>query len=539
MPLLADLNQLLIHDDGLSNAEQQRLSRAVADGELRRLARGLYTADLTTPETEFIRHHIWEIVALFIPDGLLVDRSAAGFGRISPDGRLYVASKSRSRDLSLPGTTIVVRPGAPLESDAPWIGGLRLSSPQRILIDNLARSTSSPEVLSRTLSKAELHDYAALLRTELGDGPFREIRAALPETADLLGVPHRTKAADAIMGAALGTRTIRGASRQLAATGAGRPFDPKRIEAFTRFANHLEAYPYDEAVPRFLAAGDPGKTSELAFFEAYYSNYIEGTIFELDEAIDIVYKNEIPTRRPADAHDIAGTYAVVCDAVDKAKTTNDPSEFIEIIAARHARMMVGRPEIGPGVFKDKRNQVGTYVFVEPTLVEGTLRQAVPIIASLSEPLARAAATLFILTEVHPFNDGNGRVARIAMNAELSHAGGSRIVVPIVYRNEFVSALRAGSVDANPNALMRVLAFAWKWTSQMDFSSLALARQLVTFTNADVDSTVAERTGTTLLLPADRKAPAVRAGTTSAAATKPPTMNPQPPGSQWLHGILQD
>ena len=100
-------------------------------------------------------------------------------------------------------------------------------------------------------------------------------------------------------------------------------------------------------------------------------------------------------------------------------------------------------------------------------------------------------------------------------------------------------VRAGSVDANPNALMRVLAFAWKWTSQMDFSSLALARQLVTFTNADVDSTVAERTGTTLLLPADRKAPAVRAGTTSAAATKPPTMNPQPPGSQWLHGILQD
>jgi Fic family protein len=48
--------------------------------------------------------------------------------------------------------------------------------------------------------------------------------------------------------------------------------------------------------------------------------------------------------------------------------------------------------------------------------------------------------MFLVAEVHPFADGNGRVARIMMNAELVAARESRIIVPTVFRNNYLMAL---------------------------------------------------------------------------------------------------
>ena len=41
----------------------------------------------------------------------------------------------------------------------------------------------------------------------------------------------------------------------------------------------------------------------LAFFETYFSNFIEGTEFAVDEAADIAFRGTVPNERPADAHD--------------------------------------------------------------------------------------------------------------------------------------------------------------------------------------------------------------------------------------------
>src|SRR5438552_10661177 len=38
-----------------------------------------------------------------------------------------------------------------------------------------------------------------------------------------------------------------------------------------------------------------------AFFEAYFSNYIEGTTFEIEEAERIVFDRAVPPTRPKDA----------------------------------------------------------------------------------------------------------------------------------------------------------------------------------------------------------------------------------------------
>ena len=80
------------------------------------------------------------------------------------------------------------------------------------------------------------------------------------------------------------------------------PYDPKRGELFEQLRAELHRTPPQTR----LAVPSDGTT--LPFFEAYFSNFIEGTEFAVDEAAAIIFENRIPNARPQDAHDIIGTY---------------------------------------------------------------------------------------------------------------------------------------------------------------------------------------------------------------------------------------
>ena len=81
--------------------------------------------------------------------------------------------------------------------------------------------------------------------------------------------------------------------------------------------------------------------------------------------------------------------------------------------------------------------IGDTIFVLPDLVEGTLREGINILRVLSDPFSRALFMHFLLSDVHPFNDGNGRLSRIMMTKELVSARLSRIVIPTVFRNDYL------------------------------------------------------------------------------------------------------
>jgi hypothetical protein len=59
----------------------------------------------------------------------------------------------------------------------------------------------------------------------------------------------------------------------------------------------------------------PDADSHLqAFIETYFSNYIEGTEFEIEEAHDIVIHGRPMRYREDDSHDILGTYHAILDS---------------------------------------------------------------------------------------------------------------------------------------------------------------------------------------------------------------------------------
>lgn len=144
-------------------------------------------------------------------------------------------------------------------------------------------------------------------------------------------------------------------------------------------------------------------------------------------------------------------------------------------------------------------QAGSTVFVAPDLVEGTLLRGFELVRALPDPFQRAVFVMFLVTEVHPFDDSNGRVARIMMNPELVRADRRRIVIPTVFRNDYVSALKALSHNRAPEALIRSLTFAQRYTHAVDFGEWDRALGQLRATNAFVDPIEADAAGIRLVL----------------------------------------
>jgi Fic family protein len=136
--------------------------------------------------------------------------------------------------------------------------------------------------------------------------------------------------------------------------------------------------------------------------------------------------------------------------------------------------------------------------VAPDLVTGTLREGFQRLVDLDTAWERAVLSMFLVSEVHPFADGNGRVARIAMNAELVAAHQSRMIIPTVFREDYLGALRRLSRQDDPSVLIKALRYAQEWTSRIDFTDLESAKEQMAATHAfDNDE------GVHLLLPSKR------------------------------------
>ena len=477
------------------------VARAIRERRIRQLAPKVYTADLASPPEEVVGENRWSILARALPGAVIADRSAAEDGRIV-SGRLFVVSDLPRKSISLPGLEIRVRPGKPVETpvpDLPWPEGLRMSSPARTLLDNLAQSRSRGGHAGRTLTLAELENWLARKALAWGSDRLERLCLDTVSLAEAIDASHRLEAVERLFDQVSGRMPPRPqAGPLLVALTQGRAWDERRMAMFDRAAR--EAARLDpNLLPEWLPP--PESPGELPFYESYFSNYIEGTEFTIDEARRIVETRQPPAARPADGYDILGTYQCVSDPIGRSATSDDPDELVGYLADRHRTILAGRPDQGPGCWKTEANRVGAYDFVAPELVEGTLRRGLALTTRVPPGIGRALYTMFVVSEVHPFRDGNGRVARVMMNAELSAVDASRIVIPSVYRDEYMGGLRRASLsDGYLDGLVRVMAHAWRWTAAMPWADRAAVEGQLEATNALQDPITAQQTGLHLELP---------------------------------------
>jgi hypothetical protein len=456
---------------GKSKAEQARHTKLIKEGKIRAIGPRLYTS-AQPPEVEAIVRANWsEIVSRLFPRALVSHRSALEF-KPSPSGEIFLTA-STNRQVHYPGLTLTfIRGPGPLTDDPPFLSSLHTSSLPRALLENLSVGKKSAH---RALTAAQLEEKLEVLLQARGEKDFSAIRSRARAIAVKLGWAPEYKKLDALMGALLGSRSAVGFSSPSAkARAQGRPYDSAPLERFDLLFGELSQ---NLPPPQKEIFKSPAHFRNKAFFDAYFSNYIEGTTFDIEEAESIAFGGKIPEARPKDAHDILGTFQIVSDPNEMRRTPVTFAELEHLLKSRHHRLMGERPEAGPGVYKVMQNRAGQTYFTPPELVAGTLEKGFDRYRNLPAGFARAVFMMFLITEVHPFIDGNGRLARIMMNAELNAEGLSTIIVPTVYREDYLLSLRALSRRNRPAPLQQMAATAQKF-SALDFKDYPTALKLL-------------------------------------------------------------
>ena len=87
-----------------------------------------------------------------------------------------------------------------------------------------------------------------------------------------------------------------------------------------------------------------------------------------------------------------------------------------------------------------------------------------------------------------------------MNAELVSVQDQKIIIPIVYRNNYLAALKALTNHQNSTPLIRTLDFAQKFTHSIGWSDFERARDQLDTCHAFLDPNEADREGIRLRLP---------------------------------------
>jgi Fic family protein len=440
----------------------KQITKLVSSGVIRKIAPRVYSSNLDEPIEAIIRRNLFQILGTIYPGTTLSHRSAFEF-QPTKTGQIFLTT-SYTKKVKLPGITIHFLSGpSPIEGDHKFSGELSASQKARAFLENL-QATKKLGSESKCLSLPAIEERLEQIIRVNGEREINKLRDQARVISEQLGMQQEFEKLNRLISALLTTKTSKIVSSALAKARAfGKPYDPSRIELFETLFRELQQieFPYREEKNT-----TPTSFRNFAFFESYFSNYIEGTVFEIDEAKQIIQTNEpIPVRND-DSHDVLRTYQIVSNKKEMEITPSTPEEFLKIIAFRHSILLSARVDKNPGLFKDKNNFAGSTAFVDYNLVRGTLIKSYDFYSALDHPFAKAAYIMFVMSEVHPFLDGNGRIARVMMNAELVKAGQSKIIIPAVFREDYMGALKKFTKQRTCDSYIKMLQRAHEFSANV-------------------------------------------------------------------------
>jgi hypothetical protein len=460
-------------------ARSNQLMRWQRSGKIRRIAPRLYTSNMLDDPSLIVRRNLFLIIGHLFPGAVLSHRSALEF-KPTAAGHLFL-TYGYSKNIPLPGVTLRFMKGPDaIPGDNPFTPGLFVSQKERAYLECLQTSRQSGDQSKLPPPDMLESQLEAIIRVD-GVDALNALRDRARQIAEKLGMGSGFVRLNAMIGALLSTRsdqylhTATGLARAV-----GFPYDPERMALF----EHLFVYLQQQKFPSLpdVHLHDPA-FRDFAFFESYFSNYIEGTEFEVSEARQIIDSGQPMPMRLEDSHDVLGTYAVLSDRTAMQQIPLSPDQLLELLQRRHAILLRSRFDKQPGVFKIVNNRAGETYFVDHRLVRGTLVNGFAFYQALTDPFARAAYMMFFISEVHPFLDGNGRIARVMMNAELVAKSQTRILIPTVYRDDYLGALRKLTRKQDPAPYVRMLHRAQQYSHTINGSTRDAMEQKLNMTDA--------------------------------------------------------
>lgn len=460
---------------------QQRTSM-IKKGLLRKIAPKIYTTNLEDEPDVIIRRNVFYIIGQLYPQAVISHRSAYEL-KPTADGDIYL-TYSYSKNISLPGLKIHLMEGPKgTEHDMPFIENLYISSLERRTLENLQKGRARGNS-SKCLPRTSIEEFLERMLQVNGESGLNAFRDKARVVSKELDMKEEFETLNHIIGAILSTKPsgiLTSASAQARAQ--GEPYDSERIRLFGVLFEAL----HNSHLPLIDEPNvENAAFRNFAFFESYFSNYIEGTEFEIEDARTIIETGQPLPDRNADSHDVLGTFQLVASRREMRRTPSSSDELIELLQDRHRILMAARTDRNPGMFKMQNNHAGDTHFVDCTLVRGTLRKGYEFYQALEHPFAKALYMMFMISEVHPFNDGNGRISRIMMNSELVAADQSKIIIPTVFREDYLNALRRLTRKGDPSVVIRALSRVRQFSANITGDNFEVTRKYLESCNAFKD-----------------------------------------------------
>lgn len=187
---------------------------------------------------------------------------------------------------------------------------------------------------------------------------------------------------------------------------------PKEAELIDRIMkNHVARHPINKSLWR---------TERDRFVDFIYNtNAIEGNTLTREETYQVLKGGRIPERKERDAREAENMKECINFLFD---CKGDVSE--EMILSLHALQHKGTME-GAGGFRKVDVRVGTYLCPKwqdvPVLMKRFLKWY-DTAKNILHPFELASLVHLKIVKIHPFRDGNGRIARLLMNFILLRRG---------------------------------------------------------------------------------------------------------------------
>lgn len=453
-------------------SESKRITSLLKEGTIRKIAPRIYSSNFSDEPATIIKRNWYRVLANLYPEAILSHRTALE-SKPAKEGHIYL-TYIYTKNVQLPGLTIHFLNGpSHIEGDHPFFENLYVSQEPRAFLENLQTTRQTGEE-SKILPLSQLEERLESIIRARGEQALNAIRDRAKEIAPVVGMEKEFKKLNSLISDLLAT----GKSNPMAigsdsyrnlkspagiARALGEPLDPDRTRLFESLYEELAGTVF----PEYKDKNTTDKAYKtFAFFEGYFSNYIEGTEFTVNEAKEIITSETPIPSRDKDSHDILRTYRIVSDRKEMSICPTSPDQFLDLMRRRHAVLLQSRTSKKPGEFKDRNNRAGNTEFVDWQLTTGTLKKGFEWYGLLREPFAKAVYMMFLVSEVHPFLDGNGRIARVMMNAELSAKGLSKIIIPTVYREDYMGALRKLTRQRVADAYVRMLLRAYEFSSTL-------------------------------------------------------------------------
>lgn len=442
--------------------EAYKISKMLQEKKIRKISPRIYSTNLEDKSSEIVRRNILQILGALYPGAVLSHRSSFEFKPTSTN-QIFV-THTYTKKIRLPGVTINFLKGkGPVEGDNKIFGELYASSRERALLENL-QITKKTGPDSKALSILQIEEKLDDILRINGENGLNHIRDKAKAISEVLEMQKAFSSLDKIIGALLSTRPSKILKSGLALSrAAGLPYDRNRIELFEVLFTFLHNKEFKDRIENNVSINS---FRNFAFFEAYFSNYIEGTVFEVAEARQIIEEGIVLPSRSDDSHDILGTYQLVSDKREMKIIPSNGDELLDLLKRRHEILLSSRVDKRPGQFKERNNRAGNAFFVDFKLVRGTLVRGFEYYKALTNPFARAAYIMFLVSEVHPFEDGNGRIARVMMNAEFVSGNQCKIIIPTVYREDYLLTMKKLTNREDPSAYVDMLIRAHQFSESL-------------------------------------------------------------------------